>query len=395
MNLGVCYYPEHWPESTWQRDAQRMKDMGLSWVRIGEFAWSRLEASADSLSFDWLDRAIDTLGNAGLNIVLGTPTATPPKWLINQYDDILQIGPDGHSRRFGSRRHYCFNSKSYQQETTRIVTLLVERYAQHESVQAWQTDNEYGCHDTVRCYCPNCETGFRAWLEEKYDDIETLNEAWWNVFWSMEYRSFAEIDLPFQTVTEAHPSHVLDYFRFASDSVVSYNRLQTDIIRAHSKAPITHNFMIYFDGFDHFKLAQDLDIVTWDNYPLGMLEQSPLPDSVKNHYLRTGHPDLISLMHDLYFGLKDQPFWVMEQQPGQVNWAPSNPIPAPGAVRLWSQQAFAHGADVVAYFRWRIALGAQELMHAGLNTYDGTPDVATQEAKQVHNELTCTAPVLR
>ena len=387
MELGVCYYPEHWAEETWAPDAKRMKELGLTWVRIGEFAWSRLEPTGGDLHFDWLDHAVDTLGNEGLKVVLGTPTPTPPKWLVDKYDDLLQVGADGHVRKFGSRRHYCFNSQSYLKETEHIVTLLAERYGKHEALGAWQTDNEYGCHDTVRCYCKNCVKAFRDWLEQKYGTVDALNDAWWNVFWSMEYTSFDEVDLPNLTVTEPNPSHSLDYYRFASDSVIAYNQVQCDIIRAHSDYPITHNAMIYFGHFDHFKLAEDLDILTWDNYPLGMLEQSPLPDEVKAHFLRVGHPDLISMMHDLYYGAKNKPFWVIEQQPGQVNWAPSNPLPVPGAVRLWSHQAFAHGADVVAYFRWRAAVGAQELMHAGLNLFDGTPDRATEEAREVYGEL--------
>lgn len=387
MKVGVCYYPEHWLEQTWAPDARRMKELGLTWVRIGEFAGSRLEPTSGKLRFDWLDRAVDTHGGESLKVVLGTPTATPPKWLVDRYDNILQDGADGHIRKFGSRRHYCFNSASYREETERIVTLLAECYEGHEAVQAWQTDNEYGCHDTVRCYCDNCEKAFRTWLEQKYGAVEALNEAWWNVFWSMEYRSFEDIELPNLTVTEPDPSHSLDFCRFSSDSVLAYNRLQCELIRQHSSAPIAHNAMIFFGDYDHFNLAEDLDMITWDNYPLGMLEQSFLPSEVKAHFLRVGHPDLISLMHDLYYGAKNKPFWVMEQQPGQVNWAPSNSLPAPGAVRLWTHQAFAHGAEVVAYFRWWAAVGAQETMHAGLNLHDGSPDRATAEARKVHAEL--------
>lgn len=394
MKLGVCYYPEQWPEANWRGDAKRMRELGLSLVRVGEFAWSRLEPRPGDLRFDWLDRAVDALAAAGLEVVLGTPTATPPKWLVERYDDVLQVGADGRVRRFGSRRHYCFNSSSYRAETARIVTRLAERYGRHPSVAAWQTDNEYGCHGTVRCYCRNCEAAFRLWLERKYGDIDALNTAWWNVFWSMEYRSFGEVDLPNLTVTEPNPSHSLDFYRFSSDSVVRYNRLQVDILRAHSEAPITHNAMLYFGDYDHFKLAEDLDVLSWDSYPLGMLEQSPLSDAVKTRYARTGHPDLVSLMHDLYYGVKGRPFWVIEQQPGQVNWAPSNPLPAPGAVRLWTQQAFAHGAEVVSYFRWRAAHGAQELMHAGLNHHDGTPDQATAEVARVAAELPEDAPAV-
>jgi len=85
--LGVCYYPEHWPESVWSNDATRMFDMGIRTVRVGEFAWSRLEAEPGNLSFDWLHRAIDTLHKAGLNVVLGTPTATPPRWMLARHPD--------------------------------------------------------------------------------------------------------------------------------------------------------------------------------------------------------------------------------------------------------------------------------------------------------------------
>jgi beta-galactosidase len=388
MELGVCYYPEHWPEETWKPDARRMRELGLSWARIGEFAWSRLEPDPGELSFDWLDRAVGVLAGAGLKVILGTPTATPPKWLLDRYPDIYPVDVQGRRRGFGSRRHYCFSSKSYRRETERIVTLLAERYGDNEAVAAWQTDNEYGCHDTVRSYSQDALGAFRRWLEERYGTVEALNEAWWNVFWSMEYRSFDEIELPHSAVTECNPSHVLDFYRFSSDQVVSYNKLQVDIIRkSDPNAVITHNGMMYFGDFDHFKLARDLDVITWDSYPLGMLEESTLPDEVKARFMRSGHPDMVSLMHDLYKGLKRRPFWVMEQQPGQVNWARSNPLPAPGMVRLWTHQAFAHGADMVSIFRWRAAHGSQELMHAGLNHYDGSPDRASAELKQVGEEL--------
>ena len=387
MQLGTCYYPEHWDESTWERDAQRMKDLGLTWIRIGEFAWSRLEPTPTHLNFDWLDKSIDILGNAGLKVMLGTPTATPPKWLCDRYDDIYQYDGQGRVRGFGSRRHYSYNSPSYLQETERIVGLLAERYGRHEAIGAWQTDNEFGCHGTVRSYAPWDLLAFRRWLAQRYEDIEALNEAWWNRFWSMEYNGFDDVELPNLTVTEANPSHVLDFYRFSSDAVIAYNKLQCDTIRQHSDKPISHNVMLYFGDFDHYKLAEDLDIVTWDNYPLGMLEQSPLPDEVKNRFFRAGHPDLIGLVHDLYFGLKRQPFWVIEQQPGPVNWAPSNPLPAKGMVRLWTHQAMAHGADVVSYFRWRSACGAQETMHAGMNRHDGSADRASVEARRTAQEL--------
>ncbi len=387
MTLGVCYYPDHWPRERWADDARAMRELGITRVRIGEFAWSLLEPEPGRLELEWLDEAIDTLADAGLGVILGTPTATPPKWLVDHHPDILPVGPDGRVRGFGSRRHYCFRSEAYRAETERIVGVLAERYGRHRGLVAWQTDNEYGCHDTTRCWCDACRAAFRVWLRERYGTVDALNEAWWTAFWSQSYRDFSEIELPEQAVTESNPSHRLDFHRFASDGVLAYDRLQRETIRRHSERPIVHNSMMLFGDYDHVDLAAGLDAIAFDNYPLGQLEESPLPDDLKALYLRVGHPDLVSLSHDLYRGLKDAPHWVMEQQPGQVNWAPSNPLPADGAVRLWTLQGFAHGAEMVSWFRWRAAVGAQETMHAGLLRHDGTPDQAYQEARRVAREL--------
>lgn len=387
MTLGVCYYPEHWPRERWEDDAHHMRELGIERVRIGEFAWSRIEPEPGRFDWGWLDEAMDVLADAGLGVILGTPTATPPKWLVDRFPQVLPVGPDGRVRGFGSRRHYCFRSPDYHRETERIVDALARRYGKHPALVAWQTDNEYGCHDTTRCWCDACRSAFRDWLQQRYGTIGALNDAWWTTFWSQTYGTFDEIELPEQAVTESNPSHRLDFRRFASDGVVAYDELQRRTIRRNSGRPIVHNSMMLFGDYDHVDLAAGLDAIAFDNYPLGQLEDSPLPDEVKERYLRVGHPDLVAISHDLYRGLKDRPHWVMEQQPGQVNWAPSNPIPADGAVRLWTIQGIAHGAEMVSWFRWRAAVGAQETMHAGLLRHDGTPDQAHLEAATVADEL--------
>ena len=162
--LGVCYYPEHWPQDLWAADAARMVALGLTYVRIGEFAWSRIEPSPGLFDFGWMDRAIDTLGAAGLKVVIGTPTATPPKWLIDLHPDILPVDPaTGRTRGFGSRRHYDFSSTVYRDHANRITTAIAERYGHHPAVVGWQTDNELCCHDTALSASPAARDAFRAW----------------------------------------------------------------------------------------------------------------------------------------------------------------------------------------------------------------------------------------
>ena len=134
MRLGVCYYPEHWSPAMWRDDAARMKALGIERVRIGEFAWSRIEPEPGVYRWDWLDEAVDVLGSAGLQVVMCTPTATPPKWLIDQHPDILAIGADGRPRAFGSRRHYDFSSPAYFEAARVICEAVARRYGSHPAV---------------------------------------------------------------------------------------------------------------------------------------------------------------------------------------------------------------------------------------------------------------------
>jgi beta-galactosidase len=389
MQLGVCYYPEHWPASKWESDARRIAAIGIARVRIAEFAWSRMEPDPGRYEWEWLDTAIATLARHGLQIVLGTPTASPPKWLIDAHPEILPVARDGSVLQFGSRRHYDISSPVYREHCARIVGEMARRYGQHTAVVAWQTDNEFGCHDTLPSYTKAALHRFRRWLAERYETIGALNAAWGNVFWSMEYRSFDEIELPVLTPTDANPAHVLDYRRFQSDEVASFHALQADLIREHAPGrDVLHNFMGFYAAFDHYAFARSgLDVAAWDSYPVPRTEVIALPEADKHRWARTGHPDVSAFSHDLYRGVGNGRMWVMEQQAGPVNWAPFNPAPHPGIVRLWTWEAFAHGAELVSYFRWRQCPYAQEQMHSGLNTPDDELSRGGREAARVGEEL--------
>ncbi|SEN52393.1 beta-galactosidase [Palleronia pelagia] len=386
--LGTCYYPEHWPEETWDEDARRMVEAGLTWVRIGEFAWSRIEPQPGQFDWGWLDRAIETLGDAGLKVVLGTPTATPPAWVVDKHPDMFALDAQGRPRGFGSRRHYCFSHEGYLEECRRIVTEVANRYGRNPHIRAWQTDNEYGCHDTVVSYSDAARRAFQDWCAQRYQSPDALNRAWGNVFWSMEYDTFGQIGLPNLTVTEPNPAHALAFRRFCSDQVVRFNRVQVEILRARTDAPILHNYMGREVAFDHFAVGADLDIATWDSYPIGFLEdRTPATEAERARFLRQGHPDMQAFHHDLYRAVGRGRWWIIEQQPGPVNWAAHNPAPLPGMARLWAWEAFAHGAEAVCYFRWRQLPFAQEQHHAGLLRPDSAPAPGLEECAQVAGEL--------
>ena len=389
MHLGVCYYPEQWPQHQWESDARRMAELGISRVRIAEFAWSRMEPEPGRYEWAWLDTAIETLAKHGLKVVLGTPTATPPRWLVELHPEILPVNKDGVTLKFGSRRHYDISSEVYREHCARIVEQMVRRYGKHPAVIAWQTDNELACHDTSPTYTEAARVRFGKWLAARYGEVARLNSAWGNVFWSMEYRSFDEIGLPNLTPTDANPSHWLDFRRFMSSEVASFHGLQGKLIREHAPGrDLLHNFMGFFTSFDHYEFAESgLDVAAWDSYPLPRTEVLWFDDAEKHRWARTGHPDIPAFNHDLYRGVGNGRMWVMEQQVGPVNWAPYNPVPKAGMARLWTWEAFAHGAELVSYFRWRQAPFAQEQMHSGINAPDDKLTAGGHEIARVGREL--------
>ena len=387
LTLGVCDYPEQVDISQWSLHATQQKILGLTYIRLAEFSWAKIEPREGQYDWQWLDEAIEIYVAQGLKIVLGTPTATPPAWLIEKHPEILPVDEIGQIKKFGSRRHYDHASEIYRKQCSRIVRKMAERYGEHPALAGWQTDNELGHEGTAVSYGGASAAEFPLWLKSKYGDLASLNQAWGTAFWSQDYSSWSQVTPPNQTaVRQANPSQALDYQRFCSDMIIEFQQGQIEILRECSPGRfITHNYVIFAAEFDLYKASQNLDFVAWDSYPIGMLEYFATweTEEVKTQFARTGHPDLVSLNHDLYRGLKNgKDFWVMEQQCGHANWAQYNPLPATGAVQLWTAQAWAHGASSVIYFRWRASHMAQEIMHSGLLQQDGRQDRGYAEVKE-------------
>ena len=372
--FGVDYYPEHWPEERWPIDARLMAEAGFNVVRLAEFAWSRLEPTEDQFDFDWLDRAIAILQAQGLRVILGTPTASAPPWLMSKSPQLFRVREDGVRLTFGNRRAYCSNDSLYREHTQRIVTKMAGHYTNHPAVIGWQIDNEFG----DRCYCSTCAEKFQTWLRGRYEALEELNQKWGTVFWSHIYNDWTEIPLPLTTGGSPNPGLALDFYRFSSDSYVDYQQMQIDILRA--KCPdhfVTHNFMGFgYDRLNYFDLARNLDFVAWDNYPRMQWTMEKGVD-----------PSACALSLDTMRGLKSKNIWVMEQQAGQGGWEILSVAPRPGELRLWAYQSIAHGADAIVFFRWRTArFGTEQYWH-GLLDHDAHPSRRYEEIKRMGAEI--------
>lgn len=381
LQLGVCYYPEHWSEALWEDDFQRMRSMNISYIRIAEFAWSILEPEEGRFQFELFDKVLDLAHQYELKVIMGTPTATPPAWLTHRYPEVLNATSEGVPYQHGMRRHYNYSSTKYRELCARITREMANHYKAHPAIVGWQIDNEFNCEINV-FYSEADHVAFRAWVKEKYGTLEALNHAWGTVVWSQTYSDWEQIYLPRKTTADSpNPHHTLDEKRFISHNAITFAQIQADIIR--ELAPqhwITTNGM--FGHLDSHALTESmLDFFSYDSYPQFSTifpgqEDKPLLDRKWSLNL--------SAVRDISGN-----FCIMEQQAGPGGWVNriDMPSPRPGQLRLWTYQSVLHGADLVLYFRWRTATVGTEIYWHGLNDYHNRPNRRVLEATQVGQEF--------
>lgn len=370
MDIGVDYYPEHWDRKDWEPHAKLMEEAGFKIVRLAEFAWHKMEPKEGQYDFGWLDEAIDVLRKRNIKVILGTPTASPPPWVVTKYPDTLAMNQDGVRPEAGGRQHTCFSSPRYRDLSRRIVTSMATHFTDHPAVIAWQTDNEIG---GPRCWCEQCAKAFRDWLKNRYGTTEKLNEAWGTVFWGQAYNDWNEVPLPRDKHASHGPSILLDRYRFHSEQVLSYHQLHVDLLRKLCPRHwITHNCMGFYDTVDYFALGTSLDRIAWDNYPGNLWGQGKAQGAPAD-YMRS---------------VKHAPFMVMEQRSGLTGWLSMfQSGDRPGQLRLWSYQTVAHGADALVYFRWRTSrFGTEQYWH-GILDHHGVPGRRYRELARVGKEF--------
>lgn len=373
FQTGAAYYPEHLTGENVTRtetgeirtlgrldrireDLLRMKRCGLSMIRMGEFSWSSVEKAPGKLDFSLFLETLDCAAQAGMDVILCTPTAAPPKWLIDLHPDILPVTRDGRRIPFGSRRHYDPCHPAYRSEALRIADAYAANLGGHPAVKMWQIDNEIGCHNSVFLFTQHARTRFRDWLHERYAEMSVLNEAWHTAFWSQAYRDWSEIELPSASWADQNPHMELDFRRFWTDIWRDFQKAQAEILRRHSPGRrLTHNFMSQFTDLCPWTMSTDLDIPGFDHY---QMEENPAPVSSAWQF---------ALMRSLKPIRK---FTVLEQQPLQVNWQKTNRRFSYDWLFLWTIQAAFQGAESMLYFSWQKMYGGSEQYHDGIIPHD-------------------------
>ncbi len=374
--LGSAWYPEQWPESRWDADLSLMQAAHMDVVRVGEFAWSTMEPREGDYQFDWLARAINLAAKHHIKVVIGTPTDAPPAWLTTHYPETLGVDPDGHPREHGGRRQFNYANPKYRELCREIVSRLGKRFGHNPDVIGWQIDNEY----SDESFDLATRRQFQQFLRERFGTLDNLNRHWATAYWSQTYTDWSQIPLE---ATHGNPGLLLEHKHFVTATWRSYQRNQIDTLRPVIAASqfITTNIggLAWSDNWDHYAITLDLDLASWDDY------------------VGEGHlqPERNAMLNDFARGWKRQNFWIMETQPGSVNWAPINNALAPGETRALAWQTVGHGADAVLYWQWRAALNGQEEYHGAIVGPDGEPLPLYPELAHLGEDFQQASPALQ
>ncbi|MBE5852200.1 MAG: beta-galactosidase [Lachnospiraceae bacterium] len=373
---GGDYNPDQWfdnPEIL-TRDIELMKKANVNCVSLGIFAWAKLEPKRDEFHLEWLEEIINRLHLEGIYTILATPSGARPRWLANEYIEVLRVDERGKRAHFGGRHNHCISSKKYRERVYKIDAMLAKRFGSHPAVIMWHISNEY----EGECHCNICQDAFRGFLKQKYGSIEKLNSAWWTSFWSHDYTDFAEIESPTSIGENSINGLLLDWKRFVTSQTTDFMNNEIVAVKKYAQdIPVTTNMMGLSDVLCYPKLAKKLDIISWDSYP-------EWHEPGKNIYQGV----LESFTHDYMRCLKKQPFILMESTPSTVNWRPVCKIKKPGMHRLSMLNAIGHGSQSAMCFQIRQSLGGAEKFHSAVISHcDSENTRVFKEVSELGKEL--------
>lgn len=308
---GGDYNPEQWPEEVWVEDVRLMQEAHVTMVTVGVFSWALLEPTQGHYDLGWLGRVLDLLHDGGIAVDLATATASPPPWFSLAHPDSLPVTADGVRLSWGSRQAYCPSSPDYRRAATALAGTLARRYGRHPAVRMWHVGNEYGCH-VPQCFCDTSAAAFRAFLQDRYGDLDALNAAWGTAFWSQRCSAWEQVIPPRASPSHRNPTQQLDWWRFGSDALLQLYRAERDVLREITPdLPVTTNFMAPgFKPVDYVAWGREVDLVANDHY-------LPGADPAAEVDLALG----ADLMRSVGGG---RPWLLMETSTSAVNWQPHN-----------------------------------------------------------------------
>ncbi|AZK49176.1 beta-galactosidase [Paenibacillus lentus] len=378
LYYGVAYYDEYMPYDRLDQDIQMMKDAGINVVRIGESTWSTHEPQSGVFDFTSLDRVLEAMHAAGIQVIVGTPTYAVPTWMVKEHPDVLAVTPQGEGR-YGARQIMDITNPKYLFYAERIIRKMMERVKDHPAVIGYQTDNETKHYHTAG---PNVQVQFVKYMREKFGAVEKVNEEFGLAYWSNRINSWE--DFP-SVVGTINGSLGAEFARFQRKLVTDFLSWQVSLVNEYKRPDqfVTQNFDFEWRGYsygvqpdvDHFEASRAFDITGVDIY-------HPSQDDL------TGIE--ISFGGDVARSTKGASYLVLETEAqGFAHW-----VPYPGQLRLQAFSHLASGANMVAYWHWHSIHNSFETYWKGLLSHDFEPNPVYNEAKTIGRDFARLSPKL-
>ncbi|HVU25172.1 MAG TPA: beta-galactosidase [Opitutus sp.] len=362
---GAAYYPELWPETEIGRDIAAMQRLGINVVRMGEFAWAKMEPDEGRISLEFFARVMDRLHAAGIGVVFCTPTAAPPVWLTFGHPERCFVDQEGNVMSHGARQHASYENPAVRAACLRIAEACGQALGRHPALVAWQIDNELKCH-VAEDFNPSAIAHWHAWLAERYGTIEQLNAAWGTEIWAERYQRFEQVPAPVRTPFLHSASLSTAYRMFSRESIAEFLDAQCAALRRHSAAPITHNFALGF-AVSLERMCTGLDFASFDNYP------------------DARHWNAIILDNDLFRAAKPgRAHWLMETSVSHNGWLGNHETAhPPGFLVAEAVSSYALGAEAVCYWLWRQQRTGCELPHSAVVSAWFQPSIGYAQVEAV------------
>lgn len=371
--FGAAYYPEDWPESQRPQDIEMMKKAGMNVMRIGEFAWHNMEPRPGEFDFGWLHRVVDDLAANGIKSILGTPTATPPRWFLLRYPEAAQLDANGLRIPHGGRRHCCSSNPDYQRHSAAIVEAMAKEFGDDPNVIGWQLDNEIYT-GLPGCTCDHCRDGFHQYLREKYGTIDNVNQEWDLNLWSQAFGDFDEIQIPARGWQS--PQLRLEWAQYHYQADIRFIHSHAAILRQHTKAPIGTD-MMPLNGMGYQDMTAPLDVLQY------------------NHYNTEENLPQLPFWFD-YIRSFGKPFWNTETSTGWNGSIEITQVAKPvGFCRVNSWLPVALGGEANLYWLWRQHWAGQELNHGAVLYPSGRPFPMFDEVQRISREFEVARDFLR
>jgi beta-galactosidase len=374
---GASYYHEYMPYERLEQDVALMRKAGITVVRVGESTWTSWEPREGQFEYAWMERVIDRMHQAGIRVILGTPTYSIPPWLYRKHPEILATRLGEQKSYYGLRQNMDITNPAYLFYAERVIRNVVGHFRDHPAVIGYQVDNETSSYGTAG---PAVQRGFVDYLKAKFKTTGELNRRWGLVYWGQLVNDWDELPARDGMV---NPGYKLEWERYQRKLTTDFLAWQAAIVRQYKRPDqfITQDFSGGAHAeIDQFEIARHLDIAAVNPY-----------HSVQDDLEAEG----ISFSGDVCRSLKQTNYLVTETNAQTTGWDSKGQFPPyDGQLRLNVYSHIASGANMVAYWHWHSLHYGQETYWKGVLGHDLEPNRVYGEVSRIGNELKKAGPRL-